>query len=64
MVDDREINYSHDNYNWKSTFVHLKKIVPPNLTFDDIDENFVKKVKDYFDNKALNKKQFTFISKF
>ena len=56
MVDDREINFSHDNYgNWKSTFVHLKKIVPPNLTFDDIDENFVKKVKDYFDNKAQTK---------
>ena len=56
MVDDREINYSADNYgNWKSAFAHLKKIVPPSLTFDDIDENFVKKVKDYFDNKAQTK---------
>ena len=54
MVDDREINYSADNYgNWKSAFAHLKKIVPPSLTFDDIDENFVKKVKEYFDSKAL-----------
>jgi integrase len=56
MVDDREINFSHDNYgNWKSTFAHLKKIVPPNLTFDEIDENFVKKVKDYFDKQAATK---------
>ena len=56
MVDDREINYSADNYgNWKSTFAHLKKIVPPSLTFDDIDENFVKNVKEYFDSKALTK---------
>ena len=56
MVDDREINYSADNYgNWKSAFAHLKKIVPPSLTFDDIDENFVKKVKEYFDSKALTK---------
>jgi integrase len=56
MVDDREINYSADNYgNWKSTFAHLKKIVPPNLTFDEIDENFVKKVKDYFDKQAATK---------
>lgn len=56
MVDEREINFSHDNYgNWKSTFVHLKKIVPPNLTFDEIDENFVKKVKDYFDKQATTK---------
>lgn len=56
MVDEREIDFSHDNYgNWKSTFVHLKKIVPPNLTFDEIDENFVKKVKDYFDKQATTK---------
>ena len=56
MVDEREQNYSLDNFgNWKSTYNHLIKIIPPNLTFDDINENFVKKVKDYFDNKAKTK---------
>ncbi len=56
MVDDREVNYSADNYgNWKSTFAHLKKVVPKNLTFDEIDEKFVKKVKDYFDKQAATK---------
>ena len=56
MVDDREINYSADNYgNWFSTFQHLKKIVSPHFTFDEIDESFIKKVRAYFDNEALTK---------
>lgn len=45
-----------NNYNnWTSTFQHLKKIVSPNFTFDEIDENFIKKVRNYFENEAVTK---------
>ena len=47
---------SSNNYgNWFSAFQHLKKFVSPNLTFDDIDEDFVKRVKNYFENEAKTK---------
>lgn len=47
---------SVNNYgNWTSTLVHLKKIIPQNLLFEEIDENFIKKVKNYIDNEAKTK---------
>jgi len=35
--------------------VHLKKIIPANFLFEEIDENFIKKVKNYIDNNARTK---------
>ena len=46
---------SNNSGNWFSTFQHLKKIVSPHFTFDEIDESFIKKVRAYFDNEALTK---------
>jgi integrase len=47
---------SSNNYgNWFSTHQHLKKIIPKNLTFDEIDENLIKKVRLYFENTARTK---------
>lgn len=47
---------SVNNYgNWTSTLIHLKKVIPQNLLFEEIDENFIKKVKNYIDNEAKTK---------
>ena len=48
-------DYSNNYGNWFSTFQHLKKIVSPNFTFEEIDENFIKRVKNYFEKEALTK---------
>lgn len=47
---------SPKNYgNWTATFVHLKRCISPNLLFEEVDENFVKKVRIYFDKEAKTK---------
>ncbi|SEH29984.1 site-specific integrase [Chryseobacterium culicis] len=47
---------SSNNYgNWFSTLQHLKKIIPKNTIFDEVDEDFIKKVRHYFDNVARTK---------
>ncbi|MPS65698.1 site-specific integrase [Chryseobacterium sp.] len=52
----KEKQDSVNNYgNWFSTLHHLTKIVPKNFLFEDIDENFVKKVKNYIDKNAKTK---------
>lgn len=44
------------NYgNWTATLLHLKKCISANLTFDEVDENFVKKVRLYFEKEAKTK---------
>lgn len=46
---------SPKNYgNWTATLVHLKKCIGPNL-FEEVDENFAKKVRIYFDKEAKTK---------
>ncbi|MFJ1435317.1 site-specific integrase [Capnocytophaga canimorsus] len=56
LAEEKQKKNSLNNYNcWYSTLQHLKKIVSANFTFDEIDENFVKKVRNYFDNKAVTK---------
>lgn len=56
LTDEKMKQDSSNNYgNWFSTFQHLKKIVSPHFTFDEIDESFIKKVRAYFDNEALTK---------
>ncbi len=58
LTDEKMKEDTSNNYgNWFSTLQHLKKIVPPNLTFDEIDENFIKKVKKYFETEALTKSE-------
>ncbi|WP_317134295.1 site-specific integrase [Flavobacterium agricola] len=47
---------SSRNYgNWAASLLHLQKCISPNLTFDEVDDYFLKQVKEYFDNKALTK---------
>lgn len=56
LTEEKQKQDSSNNYgNWFSTLQHLKKIVPTNMTFDEIDENFVKKVQRYFEKDALTK---------
>ncbi|SEJ40415.1 Phage integrase family protein [Myroides marinus] len=44
------------NYgNWTATMVHLKRCIPSNTVFDDIDEKFVKRIRTYFDKEARTK---------
>jgi integrase len=47
---------SPKNYgNWTATLVHLKKCISPNLLFEEIDENFVKRIRNYFEKEAKTK---------
>ncbi|HEY1194221.1 site-specific integrase [Flavobacterium sp.] len=47
---------SPKNYgNWTAALLHLKKCIPANLIFDEVDENFIKKVRLYFDKEAKTK---------
>ncbi|MFH6967440.1 site-specific integrase [Flavobacterium sp. FlaQc-28] len=47
---------SPKNYgNWTAASLHLKKCISTNLTFEEVDENFVKKVRLYFDKEAKTK---------
>lgn len=47
---------SSNNYgNWFSTLKHLRNVVSPNMTFDEIDDTFIKRVKNYFDFEAKTK---------
>jgi len=47
---------SPKNYgNWTATLIHLKKCISANLTFDEVDENFIKRVRNYFDKEAKTK---------
>ncbi|SEW01603.1 Site-specific recombinase XerD [Chryseobacterium wanjuense] len=51
-----EKSSSVNNYgNWYSTLHHLKKILPKNLLFEEIDPTVIKRVKDYFDKDAKTK---------
>ncbi|SUX45599.1 site-specific integrase [Chryseobacterium indoltheticum] len=58
LTDEKRLQDSSNNYgNWYSTLQHLKKIVSKNMTFDEIDEKFVKKVHRYFEKDALTKSE-------
>lgn len=47
---------SPKNYgNWTATSLHLKRCISSSLTFEEVDENFVKKVRLYFDKEAKTK---------
>ena len=56
LTEEKQKQDSSNNYgNWFSTLQHLKKVVSKNMTFDEVDENFIKKVRKYFENDALTK---------
>ena len=56
LTEEKQKQDSSNNYgNWFSTLQHLKKVVSKNMTFNEIDENFIKKVRKYFENDALTK---------
>ena len=58
LTDEKRLQDSSNNYgNWFSTLQHLKKIVSKNMTFDEIDERFLKKVHRYFEKDALTKSE-------
>jgi len=47
---------SEKNYGvWTSALHHLRMCVSPNLLFDEVDENFVRRVRRYFDQDAKTK---------
>lgn len=52
---EEKINSPKNYGNWTATLVHLKRCINPNLQFEEIDENFVKKVRNYFDQEAKTK---------
>ncbi|WP_332454420.1 site-specific integrase [Chryseobacterium aquaticum] len=56
LAEEKRTLDSSNNYgNWYSTYQHLKKVVPKNLTFEEIDEYFIKKVRRYFEKDAISK---------
>lgn len=56
LTEEKQKQDTSNNYgNWFSTLQHLKKIVPKNMTFHEIDESFVKKVHRYFEKDARTK---------
>ena len=47
---------SPKNYgNWSATLVHLKRHISASTIFEEIDESFVKRVRNYFDKEAHTK---------
>ncbi|MFV5695439.1 tyrosine-type recombinase/integrase [Flavobacterium sp. LB3P122] len=47
---------SPKNYgNWTASFLHLKRFCNPNITFDEVDEEFVKAYRNYLDKDARTK---------
>ncbi|MGO1242626.1 site-specific integrase [Sphingobacterium sp. JB170] len=56
LTEEKQKRDSSNNYgNWYSTLQHLNNVISKNVTFDDIDESFVKKVRTYFENDAITK---------
>ncbi|MCL1032710.1 tyrosine-type recombinase/integrase [Elizabethkingia anophelis] len=56
IMEEKQKQDSSNNYgNWFSTFQHLKKIISPNMTFEEVDETFIKKVRNYIDYDARSK---------
>src|SRR5690606_34732103 len=51
-----EKSNSAKNYGvWQSAYSHLKNCISPNFLFDEVDDNFVKRVKLYFEVEARTK---------
>lgn len=47
---------SPKNYaNWSATMVHLNRFVSPDLTFEELDEEYMKRIRKYFEKEAVTK---------
>lgn len=56
MVDEKGETTSSKNHGiWKSVYRHLEICIPSHTTFQDLNIDFVKDVRKYFDNKAVTK---------
>lgn len=56
LTNEKQKRDSSTNYgNWSSTLQHLKKVVSKNMSFEEVDEKFVKKVRKYFEHEARTK---------
>lgn len=56
LVEEKSETDSLNNYNnWTSSLQHLKKCIAANFTFDEVNEEFLKRVRNYFDTKARTK---------
>ncbi|MCL1666695.1 site-specific integrase [Elizabethkingia ursingii] len=56
ITEEKQKQDSSNNYgNWFSTFQHLKKIISPSMTFEEVDETFIKKVRNYIDYDSRSK---------
>ncbi|WP_228458695.1 site-specific integrase [Chryseobacterium aureum] len=53
--EKQEQDISNNYGNWFSTLQYLKKIIPKNTIFDEVDDDFIKKIRHYFDNVARTK---------
>lgn len=54
---DEKINSPKNYANWSATLVHLERCISPTLTFEEVDEAFVKRVRKYFDTEAKTKSE-------
>ena len=52
---DEKINSLKNYGTWTSAYVHLKNIVSPNFIFDEINDDFIKRVRYYFNVEAQTK---------
>ena len=52
---EEKINSPKNYGNWTAASLHLKRCISSNLTFDEIDEIFLKRVRAYFDKEAKTK---------
>lgn len=44
------------NYgNWTATLLHLKRCISTTFTFDEVDDEFLKNVREYFEKRAVTK---------
>ncbi|MGB3608122.1 site-specific integrase [Psychroserpens sp.] len=49
---------SPKNYgNWTAVYIHLQRCISANTIFDEIDEDFVNRVRKYFDKEARTKSE-------
>ncbi len=52
---EEKINSPKNYGNWTATLVHLNRCISSTLTFEEVDEAFVKRVRKYFDTEAKTK---------
>lgn len=56
VAEEKGQSTSLKNYGvWSSSFGHIKNCVPPHFTFEEVNQDFVKRVRSYFDKEAKTK---------